>query len=84
MLRRCVSCHSNGNIAPHVYAKFDDLASRATSVRADMLVGRMSPWHADPQFGVFANALGLTPAERATLHAWAKAGAPAAPAPIRW
>lgn len=76
ILRRCVSCHSNGNIAPHVYATFDDLASRATSVRADMLVQRMAPWHADPQFGVFANTLGVTPAERATLHAWAKAGAP--------
>ena len=76
VLRRCVSCHSTGNIAPHVYAKFDDLATRATQVRADMLVKRMAPWHADAQFGVFDNNVALTPAESATLHAWARAGAP--------
>ncbi|MDP3073930.1 MAG: redoxin domain-containing protein, partial [Opitutaceae bacterium] len=76
VLRRCVSCHSPGNIAPHSYAKFDDLATRASSVRASLLQKRMSPWHADPQFGAFANELGATPAEIATVHAWARAGAP--------
>ncbi len=76
VLRRCVSCHSTGNIAPHVYASYNDLASRATQVRADMLVKRMAPWHADGQFGVFANNVALTPAESATLHAWARADAP--------
>jgi peroxiredoxin len=90
VLRRCVSCHSTGNIAPHVYANFDDLATRATQIRADMLVKRMTPWHADSQYGVFANSVGLSKAESATLHAWARAGAPrgsgsdpliAAPAP---
>ncbi|MBI5768609.1 MAG: immunoglobulin domain-containing protein [Verrucomicrobia bacterium] len=76
VLRRCVSCHSPGNIAPHVYAKFDDLASRALQIRADLLVKRMSPWHADAQFGVFANSSVLTPAEASTLYTWARAGAP--------
>ncbi len=76
VLRRCVSCHSTGNIAPHVYAKFDDLSTRAASIRADMLQKKMAPWHADPQWGVFANGVALTPAESATLHAWARAGAP--------
>ena len=76
VLRRCVSCHSTGNIAPHVYAHYDDVASRANPIRAAMLVKRMSPWHADPQFGVFANSLGLTATESATLQAWARAGAP--------
>ncbi|MBL9188712.1 MAG: immunoglobulin domain-containing protein [Opitutaceae bacterium] len=76
VLRRCVSCHSPGNIAPHSYAKFDDLASRASSVRASLLQKRMSPWHADPRYGVFANELAPTPAEVATVHAWARAGAP--------
>ena len=75
VIRRCTSCHSTGNIAPHVYAKFDDLSSRATQIRATMLLHRMSPWHADAQYGVFSNR-GLSPAETATLHAWARAGAP--------
>lgn len=91
VLRRCVSCHSPGNIAPHVYAKFDDLASRSSQVRADMLQKRMAPWHADPQWGTFTSGNALTPAESATLHAWARAGAPrgsgpdpltTAPAPV--
>ena len=73
--RRCVSCHSAGNIAPHVYAKFADLEQRAFQIRADMLVKRMAPWHADAQFGVFSNDVALTPAESATLHAWARNGA---------
>ena len=76
VLRRCVSCHSPGNIAPHVYAKFDDLASRSSQVRADMLQKRMAPWHADPEWGTFTSSAALTPAESATLHAWARAGAP--------
>ncbi len=76
VLRRCVSCHSAGSIAPHTYSTFDDLATRASQVRATMLQKRMSPWHADPQFGVFTNDLLPTPAETATLHAWARAGAP--------
>ena len=76
VIRRCVSCHSTGNIAPHVYSKYDDLAGRASQIRADMLLKRMSPWHADAQFGVFTNNVALTPIESATLHAWARAGAP--------
>jgi peroxiredoxin len=76
VLRRCVSCHSPGNIAPHVYAKHDDLATRALQIRADLLVKRMSPWHADAQFGVFSNSSVLTPAEASTLYTWVRAGAP--------
>ena len=76
VLRRCVACHSPGNIAPHTYSKYDDLATRVSAVRATILQKRMSPWHADPQYGVFANELLPTPAENATLHAWARAGAP--------
>ncbi len=73
--RRCVACHSTGNIAPHVYARFDDLASRANAIRASLLTRRMAPWHADSQYGVFANDAALTPLEAAVIHTWAKAGA---------
>ncbi len=76
VLRRCVACHSTGNIAPHTYSKFEDLSTRVSAVRATVLQKRMSPWHADPQYGVFVNELLPTPAENATLHAWARAGAP--------
>ena len=74
--RRCVSCHSPGNIAPHSYTRFEDLASRATSIRAALLTRRMAPWHADAEYGDWSNDVALTPLESATLHAWVKAGAP--------
>lgn len=74
--RRCVSCHSSGNIGPYPFTKYDELASRATAIRASLLARRMSPWHADRRFGVFANSAATTPAETAILHAWARAGAP--------
>jgi peroxiredoxin len=76
ILRRCVQCHTDAAIAPFTLLKFDDVAGRASSIRADMLIKRMAPWHADPQYGVFSNNVALTGAEIATLHAWARAGAP--------
>jgi peroxiredoxin len=76
VLARCVSCHSTGNIAPHVYAQYSDLSTRAAAIRQDMLLKRMAPWHADSRYGVFSNSAALTPAEASTLSAWARGGAP--------
>ena len=74
--RRCIECHSAGNIAPHVYSRYEDLQPRAASIRSTLLAKRMSPWHADPKYGVFSNSAALSAVEAAILHAWAKAGAP--------
>jgi peroxiredoxin len=74
--RRCLSCHSPGNIAPYPFTKYEDIVPRATALRASLLARRMSPWHADRSFGVFSNSAATTPAETAILHAWARAGAP--------
>ena len=74
--RRCIECHSPGNIAPHSYTRFEDLASRANSIRSTLLTRRMAPWHADAEYGTWSNGVALTPLESATLHAWVKAGAP--------
>ena len=37
VLARCVSCHSPGNIAPHVYSQFSDLAAKAPGIRQSMI-----------------------------------------------
>ena len=81
VIRSCVPCHSAGNIAPFVYANYEDVQSRASQIRSVLLTQRMTPWHADPHYGVFANNAALTPAEIATLFAWVSAGAPRGPAP---
>ena len=76
VLARCVSCHSPGNIGPHVYTKFADLAAKAPGIRQSLLVKRMAPWHADSRYGVFENTAALSPAEASTLYHWVRAGAP--------
>jgi hypothetical protein len=76
MIRSCIQCHSTGNIGAFVFSKYDDVQLRASQVRGDLLTKKMTPWHADPQFGVFANGVGLTPAEISTLFTWVRAGAP--------
>ncbi len=75
-LARCVQCHASGGIAPQSFTRYENLVPRLPSLRSNLLLKLMSPWHADPDFGVFANSLGITPAETSTLHAWAKAGGP--------
>jgi peroxiredoxin len=81
ILHSCVQCHSAGNIAPFVYANFGDVQSHAAQVRGDLLTKRMTPWHADRQYGVFANSTALASADIATLFAWCAAGAPRGTAP---
>lgn len=76
VIRSCIQCHSAGNIGTFVMAKHDDLRSRASSIRSALLSRRMTPWHADSQFGVFSNSVALTPTEVSTLFGWARAGAP--------
>lgn len=74
--RSCVQCHSPGNIAPFAFSGYADLQLRAAQIRGDLLTRRMTPWHADAQFGVFAHNTALPTAEIATLFAWARANAP--------
>ena len=37
---------------------------------------RMPPWHADPKIGKFHNDRSMSDADKETLYAWVKAGAP--------
>jgi hypothetical protein len=46
------------------------------SIKEAVMEGHMPPWHADPEFGKFANDNSLTPTERAQLVDWIRAGAP--------
>jgi hypothetical protein len=76
LIRSCVQCHSAGNIGTFVMTKHEDLLPRASQIRGDLLTKKMTPWHADAQYGVFANGIALAPAEASTLFAWTRAGAP--------
>jgi hypothetical protein len=73
---KCVSCHSPGNVAPFAMTNHAVVAEWSESIEHAVFSGHMPPWHADPQYGKFANDNSLTPTEKAQLMDWIAAGAP--------
>jgi len=74
--RKCVHCHSPGNIAPWSMTNYIIVKSFASLIKAEVLNGNMPPWHADTRYGVFANDSSLSPQEAAALVQWVNDGAP--------
>ena len=72
----CVTCHRQGGIGPFSLMTFED--ARPFSQQIGVQVGErlMPPWYADPQFGEFKNARGLTQSQIDTITAWVEGGAP--------
>ena len=94
--QNCQACHREdganlgGMIAPMSFTTYQDTRPWARSIAKQVAGELMPPWHASHDFdGVFANERLMGADDRATLVAWARAGAPAgdiadAPAPIEW
>jgi hypothetical protein len=84
LLNKCYACHNVGSIAPFAMTNYSIVQFQALQIKAEILAGRMPPWHADPHFNTFANDASLSPAEAATLVTWIDAGAPrgAGPDPL--
>lgn len=74
--RRCVSCHSDGQIGPFAMSSHRKVAGWAPMMAETVRAGRMPPWQADPGFGEFSNAMELSNQEKRKLLAWLEAGAP--------
>ena len=72
----CVTCHRAGEIAPMSLITYAETRPWSRSIKNQVTTGEMPPWHADPAVGKFANARGLTEAEKDTLVRWADSGAP--------
>ena len=72
----CTTCHRPGEIAPMSLLTYQDTRPWAKSIAAKVADGTMPPWHADPQYGTFVGARGLTSAQKSTLAKWVAAGAP--------
>jgi len=72
----CTSCHRAGEMAPMSLMTFKEARPWARSIATKVADGTMPPWHADPAHGSFANARGLTDAQKATIARWVSAGAP--------
>ncbi|MBI5366689.1 MAG: redoxin domain-containing protein [Planctomycetes bacterium] len=73
----CQSCHREGGDGPFSLTAYEDARRRAAVIAEAVELGRMPPWFADPRYGHFENARGLTDEERRAVLAWARGGAPA-------
>jgi mono/diheme cytochrome c family protein len=72
----CVSCHRPNQIGPMSLQSYEEVRPWAKSVARNVENGEMPPWHADPEFGRFANDRSLEPAEVDAIVRWAANGAP--------
>ncbi|HEX7449668.1 MAG TPA: redoxin domain-containing protein [Pirellulales bacterium] len=74
--RRCVECHRAGEVAPFALIRYDEVVGWAETMREVVEQGRMPPWFADPQHGVFQNDPRLTDEEKSLMAEWVDAGCP--------
>ena len=74
--KSCVSCHRDGALAPWAMDGHARVKNNAAMIEEVLLMHRMPPWSADPDFGHFSNDPRLTRDETQTLLRWVAAGAP--------
>jgi peroxiredoxin len=74
--RKCVHCHSAGNIGSWSMSSYKKVKSMGSMIEEVLLARRMPPWDADPAIGKFANDGSLTVPEKQTLLRWVRQGAP--------
>jgi len=74
--KKCVSCHSPGNIGPWAMTSYKKVRGMSDMMQEVVLARRMPPWHADPHVGKWQNDRSLTVAETALLLNWIEQGSP--------
>lgn len=73
---RCVHCHREGQIAPFAMTNYEEVAGWGEMIEEVVREGRMPPWHAHPQHGVFSNDAHLSQQEKDLISEWVAAGCP--------
>jgi hypothetical protein len=74
--KNCVGCHRPGEIAPMSLISFKEVRPWAKAIREKVATREMPPWHADQNYGKWANDRRLTQKEIDTVVAWIDGGAP--------
>lgn len=74
--QRCQTCHRPGQLAPFSLLTYDEAVGWSEMMAEVVREGRMPPWHANPEYGDFANDSRLTSDEQEAIVAWARHGAP--------
>ncbi len=73
---RCITCHTAGAIAPFALDSYPSAKARAQAAASATAAGLMPPWRAGAADVTYLYNPSLTDDQKATLAAWAKAGAP--------
>ncbi len=76
VVQHCGSCHVAGGAAPFALGTWSEARGHAAMIAEVVDQRRMPPWFASREHGDFANARGLSDAERSTIARWIAAGAP--------
>ncbi len=72
----CVRCHREGEIGPFAMSSYEEVVGWAEMIREVVSDRRMPPWHANPEYGKFANDCSLSDEQRRLIDQWVSDGAP--------
>lgn len=86
---RCVQCHRAGQIGPFPLTSYEETVGWGEMIREVVDENRMPPWHANPEYGHFANDPRLSSEEKQLLATWVENGMPQGdpeqlPAPVEF
>ena len=72
--QHCIECHRSGEIGPFAMDRYEEVVGWAETMLETVEQGRMPPWHADPQFGLFANSRNMPEEDKQILRDWIAGG----------
>ncbi len=76
MQQHCVRCHREGQVAPFALTSYEETSAWAETMLEVIDDGRMPPWHANPQFGHFANDARMPDKDKQLFRQWVDNGMP--------
>ncbi|MDZ4658477.1 MAG: redoxin domain-containing protein [Bythopirellula sp.] len=76
MQQHCVRCHREGQVAPFALTSYEETSAWAETMLEVIDDGRMPPWHANPEFGHFANDARMSDQDKQIFRQWVDNGMP--------
>lgn len=70
----CIECHRPGEIGPFAMDRYEQVVGWAETMLETVEQHRMPPWHADPEFGDYANARIMPEEDKQVLRDWIAGG----------
>ena len=58
--KNCQVCHRPGEAGPFSLLTYEEARRRAGKIKDALVDGKMPPWFADPHYGKFSNAMGVS------------------------